>query len=195
MKFEASTGGLAPRPGGWAVFFALYPPPDVLRRITAVAAVEGLNGPRVAPERLHMSLLGLGRHEALPGGVLDRIRAAATTIEAASFVVSLNHLISFATRRGPHPRVLLGDDGVVGVHALREALHQALGHAGLVAGPPGAFEPHLTLSREPRRRPEVDLEPVSWRVRDFRLIASAQGAARHDVLGTWPLEARPLAMV
>lgn len=157
MEIDRADAGLVWRPAGWALFFALYPPPDAVRRIAALAEAEGLTGPRVAPERLHISLLGLGRHEALPSAAVNAIRTAAATVKVAPFVLSLNHLTSFASARGVHPRVLVGDDGVIGVCALREALHGALARARLARGPAGAFEPHVTLSRERGLMPDAGL--------------------------------------
>lgn len=80
-----------------------------------------------------------------------------------------------------------GDEGVVGVSRLYDAIHAALCERGLTRGPPVAIEPHLTLMYDTVFAAERVIPAVTWTVRDFALLASHQGHGRHQELGRWRL--------
>ncbi|HEX3954708.1 MAG TPA: 2'-5' RNA ligase family protein [Stellaceae bacterium] len=149
-----------------------------------------LRGRRVERDRLHISLNFVGEYFALPEAPLAAVREAVSTLKVPSFVVSLNAVTSFENN-GRKPRVFVGDDGVCGVLMLHRTIHEALTKAGLQQGTERRITPHLTLSREDDKLPDDGVDPVSWRVREFRLIHSRQGQSRHNVLGSWPILSMP----
>jgi RNA 2',3'-cyclic 3'-phosphodiesterase len=180
--------GRAPR---HALFFALYPPVETAARISRFADrmfEKGLlRGPRVACERLHISLNGLGTYQAPPNDLVGRASEAASKVKRRRFKLALNRLMSFQNKRGPHPCVLSGDDGLIGIDLLYGAIYLTLRLEGLRC-PRERITPHLTLSRETTALPDDFIEPVSWQVDEFRLIHSPYGESRHNVPGCWPLE-------
>ena len=47
------------------------------------------------------------------------------------------------------------------------------------------FTPHMTLMWADRRVEDYPIAPITWQVRDFELVLSADGD--HIQLGRWPL--------
>jgi RNA 2',3'-cyclic 3'-phosphodiesterase len=173
------------------IFFALYPPPEPAERIGRLTdrlfETGALSGRRVGRPRLHVSLNSLGEHSVLPERLIAHACAAVSQLTVPSFVLALNRVMSFETNKGLRPRVLTGDDGLIGVFMLHHAIHEALAKAGLMRGREPPILPHLTLSREEGLWPDNFIDPIVWRVRDFRLVHSRHGEGRHNILGRWPL--------
>ncbi len=177
------------------LFFALQPPPEVRGRIAAITEqvrrAQGLTAPPMAPERLHVSLNSLGVHAAWPAPLVARAAEAVSRLRIAPFEVAFNRVTSFRHPRGPRPLVLWGDEGVIGVFALHAAIHGALREAGLASRHLRPIEPHLTLLRDRRLAPDLTIRPVRWWVREFVLVHSGLGEARHHVEHRWPLVGSP----
>lgn len=150
----------------------------------------------LAANRLHVTLQHLGNFAGgLPQGQVDAAIKAAESIRMAPFSVEFDHVLSFALEPRPGPLVLGGGEGVVGLHALHEALVRALQDAGF--GDPAAlpnavhFTPHVTLAYG---MPWISARPVDaacWNVRELVLMHSLLGRTRHVALARWPLAARP----
>lgn len=179
------------RPGEYVVYFALQPPPqaarDARRRLIDGATRWGLTGRPVPPERLHVSLCGVGVFPQVPDRLADVARRAGAAVRQRPFKVAFNRIGAWGRGSGPRPLVLWGDEGVIGVERLHEALHATLRQAGLTTGRPRQIWPHMTLVRDRAAVPETFVSPVSWEVGEFVLLASRHGASRHEVLGRFPL--------
>lgn len=161
-----------------ALFFALQP--DVAVAAEARRLALGLELP--PSPRLHVSLVGLGSgSQRPPRGFIERLSQAAAQVRMPAFVIEMNTLSTF----GAGAVVLRGEDGVIGIHMLVDAICAALAVEGLGGKP--AAEPHLTIARSKRFVPERRIEPVRWTARQLVLIDSHQGAGRHEILGAWPL--------
>lgn len=177
------------RPSIHKLFFALYPEPAAVEQASRIAARirwrNGLWGKPTPQARLHITLNGLGVHGAPPDEMIVRASKAVSRIHVRPFLIALNQVVSW--NGSPRPLVLLGDEGVFGVYALHAAIHQALAEAGLRRPWEPSFTPHLTLLRDFHETPSEFVSPVTWIVRDFRLVDSLHGEGRHDVLGAWPL--------
>lgn len=177
-----------------AIFFALYPPAACAAEIMRLADRQhedgGLRGRRVARAQLHISLNNLGNYQDLPEASIAHVCAAMVEVAMPPFVLALNRITSFDTRNGFYPRVLTGDDGLIGIIMLYQAIHAVLDRAGVGCGRPRQIQPHLTLSRETSLLPERAIEPIVWRVAEFHLIHSLRGASRHHHLARWPLAGR-----
>jgi 2'-5' RNA ligase len=169
------------------VYFALRPDPEAAAEAVALAerlrARHGLTGRPVAPERLHVSLNWIGHAPA--GQAVVKASEMVSALPLPSFRVAFNRVASFGGRAGQRPLVLFGEEGVIGVQRLYEALHLALTRAGIVQGPPQAFEPHMTLLWDPADIAQEFVEAIGWQVRELVLIDSVVG--RHNLLGRWPL--------
>jgi 2'-5' RNA ligase len=85
------------------------------------------------------------------------------------------------------PLVLLGDDGLVGVRALQQALDLAMAQIGLGHGVREHYTPHLTLLYDGCHVAARPIEPITWTAREFVLVRSLIGQSRHEVLARLPL--------
>ena len=180
-----------PPPSEDSVFFAVMPDPVTAERTAQLSKVQarrhGLPGKPRRTETLHVSLLGLGKYEDLSSRAIDAARRAASTVRAAPFLVAFNRMLSFR-KNDKYPLVLCGDEGVVGIFGLHEALHAAMAGAGRKPDAPPGFTPHVTLHYGPKSIPEIFLdEPLSWTVSDFVLVHSFHGESRYEILGRWLL--------
>jgi len=167
-------------------FFALRPDAADATRIDGVAsqllASHGVSGKRVGPERLHVSLDAVG-HD-VDEATVDAACLAASTVRLPAFAVRFDAAASFASPGNPF--VLLGDAGLEAVRHLRFTLGCAMADQGFA--PARSYEPHMTLSYDPRQRvARTPVAPVVFRATGFSLVKSHIGFSRHEVLRTWPL--------
>jgi len=162
-------------------FFALLPEETIADRARRLAIAEGLT-PAARP---HVSLVGFG--EGPPSQRwIAKAAAAAGRVRRPPFLIELNTLSTFGKPTSkPHPVVLRGEDGVIGVSLLCEALLSELASEGLGGRSP--YAPHLTIAWSDRFVAERHVRPMRWTAREFVLIHSLQGAGRHELLGRWPL--------
>jgi 2'-5' RNA ligase len=75
------------------------------------------------------------------------------------------------------------------LHMFRECLRAALLRAHLAVYSGARFSPHVTLLYGGQPMPEIPVDTVSWRVKEFVLIDSFVGRNRHVELGRWRLRA------
>lgn len=132
---------------------------------------------------LHVSLRHVGDFNGIPGGLVEQVWEAAASVEMRPFEVSFDRVTSFRE----NCIVLVGEDGVVVVRKLEQALSEAL-ETGKLREPSRSFKPHVTLmydktpiSTEPLR------QPVRWKVDEFVLIHSLLSQSKYVVLKTFPL--------
>jgi 2'-5' RNA ligase len=168
-------------------FFALRPAREDARRLHAAAerllAGKGVAGKRIDPERLHITLELVG-HD-VDESVVERACRAADTIRFPALEARFDAIVTFSAPSGPC--VLVGLQGLDEVRKLRTDLVCAMADRGFT--PPRAYEPHMTLSYDPRHRlPRTDIEPLGFRAAEFVLVKSHIGFSRHEVLRTWTLD-------
>jgi 2'-5' RNA ligase len=168
------------------VFFALHPEAAAAREARCLAErlrlARGLKGRPITAERLHVSLHSLG--DAPSDQTISKACEAVSAVAQRPFLVALNRVATF----GGGALVLYGDEGVIGVDLLHNALHSALVASGVTRGPRGAFEPHMTLLWDSRQTVEQLLaEPIIWTAHEFVLLRSLYGEGRHEVLARWSL--------
>lgn len=173
-------------PPDHVLYFALRPPEDVARWTSRLLDI-GRRPARVPPERLHVSLTPLGRYRRTPDAVVEGARRAADQVRAPAFRLDFNRVGTWGRGGGARPIVLWGDEGLIGVELLHEAIHAQLAVLrGASAAPPPIW-PHMTLARSREEAPQRFISPIGWLVREFVLIRSRFGEGRHDVLGRWTL--------
>lgn len=148
-----------------------------------------LQGKPVKAEHLHVSLHHVGDYRRLRTKFIYAAQQAAAAVTMRPFEVTFGALRSFeiglATDGGPrnHPLVLLGEgDALLNLH---KGLGAAMMSIGLKAGT--NFTPHMTLSYGPERIPIQAIAPIRFTVREFALIHSELGLARHTIVDRWPL--------
>ena len=173
------------------IFFSLYPPVETAERIARLMdrlfETGALGGRRVTRDCLHVTLYGLGGYNSIPRDHIDEVCGAISHLKMCPFDLVLNRMMSFQNTDGSQPRVLTGEDGVYGADALHGAIYAVLTKGNSRRRRAPRLTPHLTLSYEEHVLPDAFIDPLRWRVQDFRLIHSAHGESRHEVLGRWPL--------
>lgn len=183
MSDSETDMSVAPRPQvAHRYFFAVLPDAVTARRIHAFA--EGQLGARglLRSERLHVTLGLTADFEAHFPALIEALRRAGDRVEAAPFDLALDQLSG-----GRRTVALRPARSVAPLKALQGAIAQAMAQEGVPMRGDWQFNPHMTLAYrqgEPVTRP---VEPFGWPVREFVLIESLVGLARHDVLGRWAL--------
>ncbi len=176
------------------LFFAAFPDTRTAAGIAKLAqqlcGEARIRSKPLAAGRLHATLLHLGNFAGgLPQGKVDAAKRAAESIGMAPFTVEFDAVANFGKRPRPGPMVLTGSEGVVGLHALHDALERALKGIDFwehpVAGK--SYEPHITLAYGMPPADKRPVEPACWNVREFALIHSLLGRTRHVALARWSL--------
>lgn len=166
------------------LFFAVWPAPGLQARLAAAGRGYVPAGARPVPEaNLHLTLAFIGDADAAYQRCLEQ---AAETVRGAPFEFALDWFGAFpragvawlGCRRQPEPLVTLARD-----------LNAALEPCGY-RPERRPFAAHLTLARGVVRPPRPQaIEPVSWAVEDFCLMASTldPGGASYTVLRRFAL--------
>lgn len=179
--------------------FALLP--DETARDTLIALGERLRmthrlgGTPIAAAALHVELCPMGRPERLYQPPERALLAAAATVRAPEFRVTLDAAMRLRTHAVHYPLVLCADSATgAAMLALRKAIAAAQAGAGLpVAGVTG-YSPYLALLQgDTFNTAEEPVSSVQWLARDFVLIRRYFGGLRHEVVGCWPLQPEPAA--
>jgi RNA 2',3'-cyclic 3'-phosphodiesterase len=175
-----------PRTDG--LFLGLFPDPETAARLSANAQQlcirHRLSARLLAPQRMHISLLGFGRYSSLPPQLVATIGEAAATIIARPFDVVFDRAMSFLGE--PRPLVLCGGEGVKELMTFRGLLGSAVQKSGL-GRVRSQYTPHVTLLYHDRGIEEHAIEPVRWTVREFVLVHSLLGQSRYIPCGRWQL--------
>lgn len=177
------------------LFFAVFPDTNTAASISKLAqqlcAETRTRSKPLGANRLHVTLLHLGNFAGgLPPARVDAAMRAAASISMEPFTVGFESVVSFALKPRPGPLVLGGSDGVAGLHALHDALGEALRNAGFGDRAVSAsvpYTPHVTLAYGIPSIATRAIEPVCWNVREFALVHSLLGRTRHIALARWPL--------
>jgi len=149
-------------------------------------AKHRLRGKPIATERLHVTLHHVGDFATLPGGIVARAGAIASSISMRPFKVEFNGALSFRGRPGNSPFVLQGDEGVIGLLVLQHRLGRLMENVGLGRADPH-YTPHMTLLYGDRVVADEAVRPIGWAVHEFVLVHSLLGRSRYNVLARFPL--------
>jgi len=170
------------------VFFALWPEPDVRKRLHALSgSLHGrLGGRRSHPDTLHLTLIFVGEVE---NALLAPMREAASRVGVPSFEMVFDRLDCWRHNQIAHVGLA---ETPAPLRALVDGLGAALGKAGIPfdARP---FKAHVTLLRKTDcmkfggQNPAP--QPIRWSARDFVLVRSSlrPEGARYERLAGWPL--------
>jgi len=116
---------------------------------------------------------------------MEKAASLADRVSQPPFKLTFNHVESW--KGDPHPLVLLGEEGVIGAERLHSAIHKALVQGTMAPRREPEIWPHVSLLRDTAPVRKAFVEPIGWTAREFVLLDSPVGAARHEVLGRWPL--------
>jgi 2'-5' RNA ligase len=176
------------RPPG-EVFFAINPDGDGADAAVGIArslsVEQRLTGKPLTPDRLHVTLLAIGRYPELQQEVVEAACDVVAGLAVRPFEVMFNRAMSYPTGRSTRPLALVGGDGTIEVEMFQRTLFAEMKRIGLPVGRPP--KPHMTLLYDRRAVTEQPVTPVRWPVREFVLIHSLSGQSRHVPLARWPL--------
>ena len=176
------------RPATARVFFALWPPPEVARQLSAVADAfaKSAGGRATRQETIHLTLAFIGD---VPLERLPDLQRAARKVRAEAFDLTLDQ---FGLWR--HNRIFWAGCSVLppALAELSAALVAELQAAGFnVANAGRSFTPHVTLVRK-----VVGLDaalsrcaPLAWGCGKFVLVRStlSAGGSSYQTLAEFPL--------
>ena len=167
------------------LFFALWPPPEAARELSAWARVvqAGCGGKATSEPNIHLTLAFLGE--------VDRVKAGAAGREvgAARFDFPVD-----AARYWTHNRIVwVGPQHMPDALAdLARQLHAALAKVGF-ALEDRPFAAHVTLLRKAGKPGTLPaLPPVAWPVDEFLLVRSrpASAGSEYEAIERFPLAGR-----
>jgi 2'-5' RNA ligase len=174
-----------------ALYFAVLPDGTARGTISDVGQScyrqFGSWGQPYLPDRLHLSLLGMGYFDQYSEAGIAAVVEAAGSVRFRPFEVTFDRLMRFG-RGETGPLVLLCADGTEPLTALQVAICSAMLNAGLKPPRQPRLNPHITLLYGCNRMPETILDhPITWTVREFVLIHGLHGQGRHEHVGKWGL--------
>ncbi len=139
------------------------------------------------PDLFHVTLYPIGSFRRLPEEVAFAAMEAASRVRKSRFPVVFDRAVSFGNGDN-RPLVLWNKHGNAELKALHQELADAMRLTGIMPTKEKPVEPHMTLLYQGHLVPDIMLaEPVSWTARDFVLINSLQGEAKHEHLCYWTL--------
>jgi RNA 2',3'-cyclic 3'-phosphodiesterase len=163
------------RPATARVFFALWPPPEVARQLSAVADAfaKSAGGRATRQETIHLTLAFIGD---VPLDRLPDLQRAARKVRAETFDLTLDQ---FGLWR--HNRIFWAGCSVLppALAELSAALVAELLSAGFnVANARRSFTPHITLVRKVMALDAAlpRCAPLAWRGGKFVLVRSTLSA-------------------
>lgn len=172
----------APRTLTHNLFFALRPAAEERERIADLIASLRIGGVPVRLDRLHITTLSLMIGGVLPDGLAAEAAEIAASIRMPPFRVIFDRLVG-----GSRSALLLPSEPLEALRMFRERLGFALMRAGIGFARTGRFTPHMTLVYGGQPMPEIEIEPISWIVKEFALIDSFIGETRHVEVELWQL--------
>jgi 2'-5' RNA ligase len=172
----------------YKLFVALFPGPTQALAIAQLAdhwhQLHALSAPRLAAERLHVTLQVLGDYVERPAhAVVDAAMSALATVDQPATRTCWDRLLSLPSNGALVLRCDASSDQVVA--RLRNAVQRALARQGLYAQP--SSTPHMTLLYDRHHVAPQFIGPVCWTATEIALILSHLGKHHHQWLGRWPL--------
>jgi len=149
-----------------------------------LASEHGLRNAVQVPERAHVTLCSLNRHEVLNLAVIDAAKAAAGRFPCPALPMVFDRACSYAADGA---FMLKGDPATErAVAQLRKPLMAMLRRFGLK--PDEAGVPHMTMVYNCGKVvAEQPITPWMWTMRRFALVLSHVGNKRHECLQEWTL--------
>jgi len=145
-----------------------------------------LRGQKIGRDRLHVTLASVFAPARSFADSVACAKSVAAEIQYGRFPVCFEWSESFRLRHDRHPFVLRGDAGVRPLLEFRDQMHTRLARAGFRV--PRSYTPHVTLIWADRCVEAYPIAPIHWTVRDFALVLSVVGEARHTHVERWPLK-------
>ncbi|MDR3385978.1 MAG: RNA 2',3'-cyclic phosphodiesterase [Rudaea sp.] len=175
------------------LFFALLPDPPLVPALAQVAdnikAMKLIRASWVAASKYHITLHFLGDFPALPPDIVDRAKAAASSLRHAPFDFVLGNVASFRGRLQSPCVLRCARDSDVALQSFWSELGHTLIEQGLGGNLERRFTPHVTIAYADKTLPEpIAIQPIVWTASSFVLVESLVGKSIHNRLQTWPLD-------
>jgi len=165
------------------LFFALFPPPLVARRIAHWAEARfGPSGDYVRAARLHVTLDILEDFETFPKDIAERLVEAGHAVAADPFMIELDQVSAGGGRIALRPRLKNAS-----LQRLAYAIAAARSETGIPVRPRYRFNPHMTLLYREGTPFSQMVTPFAWPVQQFVLVHSLLGRTRHEPIASWEL--------
>ena len=165
------------------LFFALFPPPLVARRIAHWAEARfGPSGDYVRAARLHVTLDILEDFETFPKDIAERLVEAGHTVAADPFMIELDQVSAGGGRIALRPRLKNAS-----LQRLAYTIAAARSETGIPVRPRYRFNPHMTLLYREGTPFSQMVTPFAWPVQQFVLVHSLLGRTRHEPIASWEL--------
>jgi len=174
------------KPKQQRLFYALWPDNTVRKQLTALKSnIEqkfqpfSLAWPMLAGN-FHITLAFLGN---IPSEKTDCLLSATDKITFKPFDFILNHLGVFNKNKV----LWLGmDTEPADLIILVSQLENVALHCGLPMEK-RPFKPHLTLFRKVKDIPDIEVQPIYWKARDFCLVSSVSSLAgvKYEIVKRW----------
>lgn len=184
---------------GIGFFFAALPDDQARSAIAGVSErfrkSPRITGTAVGADNFHLMLCPIGRPERMLPSLETALLAAAGTVQARAFDVTLDSAMRFTAQDGRFPFVLCADSSsTASALKLRQAIAEAQRRIGLPVSGVSSYLPHVALLHgHAVDAIQEAITPISWTVREFVLVRSFFGQARQEVVARWPLEPAPAA--
>jgi 2'-5' RNA ligase len=183
--------GFQPRAARDVLFFGLLSPVDtaaaILKAGDGLRHLHGLDGRLIGPERLHVSLHGVGHYDGVPKSIVERAYEAGAMVSTSPFPLMFDRVMSFGNKCDRRPVVLLPGYDLARLFTFHRALGEAMKRVGIGRHVTRHFNPHITLLYDRRVVPEQPIDPIRMDVQDFVLVHSLVGQSRYIELARWPL--------
>lgn len=165
------------------LFLALWPDAAVRCAVAGLARQAVLDGRRVSPENLHVTLAFLGD---VASAARPRVLTIGANLVESAFALELDRIGCW-----PRQRIswIAPSRTPAALARLNRELRQVLGKAGFPV-PARRFVPHMTLARRSAPHAFHNVTPVVWSVDRITLVRSylERAGARYEILCEWPLQ-------
>lgn len=146
------------------LFFALWP--DVPTREALLCLQDPLEGRKLLPQDLHLTLAFLG---AQPADLLPALQTILQDLKPVALELCLDRIGYFPNSRIAWAGMASAPAGLISLH---EALLAKLNRAGIDGAARGAFTPHVTLARNAPPPQIRRFEPIHWQASHLALVES-----------------------
>ncbi|MEC3951312.1 2'-5' RNA ligase family protein [Sphingobium sp. HWE2-09] len=167
----------------YRLFFALKPPPLVVRRIDQYAAILAGGDTRILPAHQHVTLGIAADIDAYPQDLIDRLHGAAAQIMADPFDLLLDRL-----SYGGRSAALRPSRSNAPLVRLQRQVADALKRSAAPPRKDWRFSPHQTLFYRDGPPAQRRIDGFGWPVEELVLVCSHVGLTRHETVGAWPLQ-------
>ncbi len=163
------------------LFFAVRPSAHAAAKIDQLRHARRLPGPWLPRERLHVSLLSLGRHPVMPLRLIDHVSEVISEEPLTGCQFVFDRWIN-----GRRSAFLNHSERSYGVERLQTQLSNFMIGAG-IALTRDQPRPQIVLGYNVITGPAQAIAPLSWVANELVLIDSLYGEGKHLTMARWPL--------